>query len=241
MSSSLPPVAILCGGLGTRLQVLGVKLPKALMDLNGEPFIAHQLRLLRSRGIDRVVLCVGYLGELICDYVGNGSRFGLQAEFSLDGPVLLGTAGAICRALPLLDKTFFVLYGDSYLPCDYGMVAEAFRRSGQPSLMTVFRNEGQYDTSNIEFDGTRILRYDKAHRTAGMRYIDYGLGVFDRGVFAGIPSGQPSDLAEVYQKQLAVGKLAAYEVKQRFYEIGTPEGLRDTAEFLRRSAPSVQA
>lgn len=241
MSSSLPPVAILCGGLATRLRALGVKLPKALMDVNGEPFVAHQLRLLRSRGIDRVVLCVGHLGELICDYVGDGSRFGLQAEFSFDGPVLLGTAGAICRALPLLDKTFFVLYGDSYLPCDYGMVAEAFRRSGQPSLMTVFRNEGQYDTSNIEFDGTRILRYDKTHRTPGMRYIDYGLGVFDRGVFSGITSGQPSDLAEVYQKQLAVGKLAAYEVKQRFYEIGTPEGLRDTAEFLRRSAPSVQA
>jgi len=241
VSSSLPPVAILCGGLATRLRALGVKLPKALMDVNGEPFVAHQLRLLRSRGIDRVVLCVGHLGELICDYVGDGSRFGLQAEFSFDGPVLLGTAGAICRALPLLDKTFFVLYGDSYLPCDYGMVAEAFRRSGQPSLMTVFRNEGQYDTSNIEFDGTHILSYDKTCRTPRMHYIDYGLGVFDRAVFQELPEVQPCDLAQIYQKQLAAGQLAALEMTHRFYEIGSFQGLEETAEYLRNLGSASRA
>jgi NDP-sugar pyrophosphorylase family protein len=210
------------------------------MDLNGEPFIGHQLRLLRSRGIDRVVLCAGYLGDLIRDYVGDGSRFALQAEFSFDGPILLGTAGAIRQALPLLGESFFVLYGDSYLPCDYGMVAEAFRRSAQPALMTIFRNEGQYDISNVEFDGTRILCYDKTHQTPAMRYIDYGLGVFEPGVFAGITPGQRFDLAQVYQHQLAAGHLAAFEVKQRFYEIGSPEGLRETAEFLHRSAPRPQ-
>jgi NDP-sugar pyrophosphorylase family protein len=237
VNSPLPPVAILCGGLATRLRSLGLNLPKALMELNGEPFIAHQLRLLRSRGIERVVLCVGYLGEMIRDYVGTGSSFGVQAEFSFDGPVLLGTAGAIRRALPLLGETFFVLYGDSYLPCDYRAVAEAFRRSGRHSLMTIFRNEGQYDTSNVEFDGAHILRYDKKSRTPGMHHIDYGLGVFHREVFQGLPQGQPFDLAQVYQDQLAAGQLAAFEVPERFYEIGSLEGLRQTAEYL-RSLPS---
>ena len=237
MSSPLPPVAILCGGLATRLRSLGMKLPKALMDVNGEPFIAHQLRLLRSRGINRVVLCVGYLGELIRDYVRDASQFGLQGEFSFDGPVLLGTGGAVRQALPLLGESFFVLYGDSYLPCDYGLVAEAFRRSGQPALMTVFRNDGHYDASNVEFDGVRIVRYDKAAKTANMQYIDYGLGIFRREVFARMPQGQSSDLAQIYQDQLAAGQLAAFEVKERFYEIGSPEGLRETAEYLRRSTP----
>jgi N-acetyl-alpha-D-muramate 1-phosphate uridylyltransferase len=237
----LPPVAILCGGLGTRLQSLGVNLPKALMELNGEPFIAHQLRLLQSRGIERVVLCLGHLGDRISDYVGDGSRFGLQARFSFDGPVLLGTAGAIRRALPLLSQVFFVLYGDSYLPCDYRSVAEAFYRSRRPALMTVFRNEGKYDTSNVEFDGTHIVAYDKASQRPRMHYIDYGLGVFDRSAFEHIPEGQSCDLAEIYQQQLAAGQLTAFEVKQRFYEIGSVRGLQETAEYLRNLDSSSQA
>lgn len=240
MKPPLPPVAILCGGLGTRLKPLAENLPKALMDLNGEPFIAHQLRLLQSRGIERVVLCVGHLGDRISNYVGDGSRFGLQAKFSFDGPVLLGTAGAIRRALPLLGQTFFVLYGDSYLPCDYRSVAEAFYRRHRPALMTVFRNEGKYDISNVEFDGTHILAYDKARRTPRMHYIDYGLGVFDPAVFEQIPEGQSCDLAQIYQQQLAKGQLAAFEVKQRFYEIGSIRGLEETAEYLRRSPPLAE-
>lgn len=238
MSSVLPPVAILCGGLATRLRPLAEKVPKALMELNGEPFLAHQLRLLRSRGVDRAVLCVGYLGEMIRNYVGDGSQFGLRTEYSFDGSTLLGTAGAIRRALPLLGETFFVLYGDSYLPCNYRAVREAFRCSRRPALMTVFRNEGRYDASNIEFDGVRILRYDKTLRTERMSYIDYGLGVFDGTVFQSIPEMQPYDLARVYQDQLAAGTLAAFEVKERFYEIGSPEGLRETAEYLRRLSSS---
>ena len=240
MKPPLPPVAILCGGLGTRLRPLAKKLPKALIEVNGQPFIAHQLRLLRSRGIDRVVLCVGHLGDMIRDYVGDGSRFGLQANFSFDGPVLLGTGGSIRRALPVLPETFFVLYGDSYLPCDYSAVAEAFQRSGQHSLMTIFRNEGRYDISNVEFDGVRIVRYDKGSQTPRMHYIDYGLGVFHRAAFAQVPEGQCWDLAQVYQEQLAAGQLAAFEVTQRFYEIGSLQGLRQTAEYLRRSPPLIQ-
>jgi NDP-sugar pyrophosphorylase family protein len=234
--SSLPPVAILCGGLGTRLRSLGTKVPKALMELNGEPFIAHQLRLLQSRGLVRAVLCVGYLGEMIRNYVGEGTQFGMRTEFSFDGPALLGTAGAVRRALPLLSESVFVLYGDSYLPCDYRAVYQAFCESGRTALMTVFHNQGQYDHSNVEFDGAQIQRYDKIAKAESLSYIDYGLGVFHESVFEQLPEAQPWDLARVYQDQLAAGQLAALEVKERFYEIGSPEGLRDTAAYLRHSA-----
>ena len=140
MSTATFPVAILAGGLATRLRPQTESVPKALIDINGEPFLAHQLRLLRALGIDKVVLCVGYLGEQIVRLVGDGSQFGLQVAYSFDGPALLGTAGAIKQALFLLDESFFVLYGDSYLECDYRAIQTAFERAGKLALMTVYRN-----------------------------------------------------------------------------------------------------
>ena len=174
------PVAILAGGLATRLRPLTETIPKALIEINGEPFAAHQLRLLKSRGIERVVFCVGYRAEMIEEYVGPGGRFGLDVSYSSDGPVLRGTAGAIHQAIPLLGDRFFVLYGDSYLPCNYAAVEGAFLDSGRQGLMTVFRNEGRWDTSNVEFAGGRILAYDKKQHPPRMQHIDYGLGVFHR-------------------------------------------------------------
>ena len=229
----LLPAVILAGGLATRMRPLTETIPKALLEIEGHPFLWHQLQLLRHHGIRRVLLLVGYLGERIEEHFGNGSALGMSIQYSYDGPSLLGTAGAIHRALPLLSGPFFVLYGDAYLTCDYRSVEEAFRRSGQPGLMTVYRNDGLYDKSNVEYDGTRILRYEKRHATAAMRHIDYGLSVFDSGVFEVLPS-MPCDLEFVYQALIQSGRLAALEVFERFYEIGSPEGFRDTAEFLRR-------
>jgi NDP-sugar pyrophosphorylase family protein len=221
-------VAILAGGLGTRLYPITQRIPKALVEIRGEPFLAHQLRLLRARGIRRVVLCLGHQGEQIREFAGGGRQFGLEIEYSWDGPVLRGTAGALRQALPLLGEEFFVLYGDSYLPCAYVDVAEAFHRAGKPALMAVFRNEGNWDTSNVEFTGGRILAYDKKDRTPRMRHIDYGLGVFHRSAFG----GEQTDLADLYHDLLGRGELAACEVSERFYEVGSPEGIRDLTEHL---------
>ncbi len=225
------PAAILAGGLGTRLYPLTERLPKALIEINGEPFLAHQLRLLRARGIERVVLLIGQHGERIRKYAGDGERFGLTVEYSADGPELLGTAGAVRKALPLLGDEFFVLYGDSYLPCSYRDAAEAFRAAGQPGLMTVYRNEGKWDTSNVEFtEGAGgIVAYDKQQRTERMRYIDYGLGVFARAAFE---AGKQADLAELYGDLLREQKLAAYAVKERFYEIGSFGGIGELSRLL---------
>ncbi len=231
-ATELMPVIILAGGLATRLRPLTETIPKALIEVAGQPFLWHQLELLKKHGVRRVVLSVGYLGEMVQRHFGNGSEFGIEIEYSFDGPVLLGTAGAIRKALPLLPERFFVLYGDSYLPCDYAAVEAAFERSGRQGLMTVFRNESRYDSSNVEFDGKRILRYDKRNPTPAMRHIDYGLGAFERSVFTALCPGQPHDLASVYQDLLRADSLAAYEVHERFYEIGSHQGLQDTIAFL---------
>jgi NDP-sugar pyrophosphorylase family protein len=228
----MPPVALLAGGLATRLRPLTEKIPKALIEVAGEPFVAHQLRLLHREGIRRVVLCVGFLGEMVRDVVAKGDAFGIEVSYSFDGDKLLGTGGALKRALPLLGEEFFVLYGDSYLDIAYGPPLTAFRKSGLPALMTVFRNEGRWDTSNVIFDGSLILRYDKKSPDEDMHYIDYGLGLFRSEAIAGWLD-DAFDLAELYSRLAEQGRLAGYAVSRRFYEVGTHKGLDETDAYLR--------
>jgi NDP-sugar pyrophosphorylase family protein len=227
------PVAILAGGLATRLQPLTATTPKSLVTVAGEPFIAHQLRMLQRKGVSRIVLCTGYLGEEIQEFVGDGARFGLHTDYSPDGARLLGTGGALRKAAPLLGEAFLILYGDSYLDCDYAAVEEAFLRSGKAALMTVFRNQGQWDASNVLFEEGRIVRYSKVDRSPAMMHIDYGLGAMQtRALESLVPADATCDLAECYRGLLTRGELAAYEVAERFYEIGSFGGIRELEERL---------
>ena len=230
--NSMLPVVILAGGLGTRIRQFGENVPKALLDINGEPFLGHQLRLLARNGIRHVVLCIGHLAEQIEAYTGDGSRFGMKVEYSYDGPVLLGTGGAIRKALPKLDDAFFVLYGDSYLTCDFAAVQATFQASKKKALMTVLKNDGLWDKSNVEFADGTILVYDKTLNSPAMKHIDYGLGLFKRSVFAALPENTKIDMANIYQDMLAQHELAAFEVPERFYEIGSPEGLLGLRTYL---------
>jgi NDP-sugar pyrophosphorylase family protein len=229
---SQPPVAILAGGLASRLGPLARQTPKCLLDVASRPFVHHQLQQLHDQGVHRVVLCLGHLAEQVTEAVGDGSAFGLEVLYSIDGPQLLGTAGAIKRALPLLGASFFVLYGDSYLECSYAAVQKAFQAARRLALMTVFRNDGRWDNSNVEFRDHRILAYDKVRRTERMQHIDYGLGVFHQEAFDIVPEGVAFDLAAVYQEMLGHGELAGFEVTERFYEIGSVEGLEETRKHL---------
>ena len=228
----LYPVVILAGGIATRLRPITEKIPKSLVEVGGKPFIAQQLNLLKSHGVHSVIISAWYKGELIREYVGDGRRFGLDVQFVFDGESPLGTGGAVRQALSLLDGPFFVLYGDSYLPCDYADIQAFYNRQAQPGLMTVYRNQGKWDTSNVEMVDGQILCYDKKKRNPRMEFIDYGLGLFRPEIFASLPEGQPADLAEIYQKLVADHGLVAYEVKQRFYEIGSFEGLRELDRLL---------
>ena len=233
------PVAILAGGLATRLRPITEKIPKALVAVAGRPFLAHQLRLLQASGIRKVVLCVSYRGEMIEEEFGNGSSLGMELSYSYDGPDLLGTGGALRNALPLLGDKFLVLYGDSYLPIDYAAPARAFAASGKPALMTVFRNDNRWEPSNVWFEEGEIRRYDKRKLTPEMKHIDYGLGVLSADVLSLWPEGKAFDLADVYQDLIGRRALAGYEVDRRFYEIGSPGGLAELDALLRSQEVSV--
>lgn len=227
------PVAVLAGGLATRLQPLTSQIPKILLDVAGRPFAEHQIELLKRHNVSRVVFCLGHLQEQVVAALGDGARWQMTFEYVSDGATLAGTGGAVRRALPLLGPAFFVMYGDSYLDCDFGAIEAAFRRSGGLGLMTVHRNDDAWDRSNVEYADDRIVRYDKVHRDAAMRHIDYGLGILTPEAFAPWATDDaPLDLVAVYQRLIATGRLAGYEVPTRFYEIGSVEGLEETRELL---------
>lgn len=228
-TDALPPVCILAGGRGVRLGERVRQVPKPMVEVAGEPFLFHQLRLLRSHGARRVVICHGYLGDAIEAGIGDGGAFGLEVDYSHDGRELIGTAGAVRKALPRLGREFLVLYGDTYLRIDYREVAAAFRASGLPALMTVLRNQGRWDTSNADFDG-RLVRYDKHAPRPDMTWIDYGLGVLAAEALEVAPG--EADLAGVYAELGRRGRLAGYEATERFFEIGTPAALDETSAFL---------
>ncbi|MBF0511044.1 MAG: nucleotidyltransferase family protein [Candidatus Omnitrophica bacterium] len=229
----MPPVVILAGGLATRLRPMTETIPKAMLSLAEEPFIAHQLRLLKANGITHVVLCCGYLGEQIEEFVGDGKKFGLSVSYSYDGDKLLGTGGAIKKALPFLGDVFFVMYGDSYLPVNFKNVYDYFIH-GQVclGLMTVLNNKNAWDNSNIVFEANSIVVYDKKQQIKGMDYIDYGLGLLRKEAFNSV-YGDVFDLSVIYQDIIAQKKMAGYEVFERFYEIGSPAGLAETENYIK--------
>jgi NDP-sugar pyrophosphorylase family protein len=238
MSGSLPPICILAGGLGTRLGQHVRDTPKPLLEVAGEPFLLHQLRLLSGYGAERAVICVGYRGEQIVERIGP-ERFGVEIGYSYDGPELIGTLGAIRKAAPLLGERFLVLYGDTYLRLNYQRAAASWASSGLLGLMTVLRNEGLWDTSNVEFAGDRVVVYDKRNPTTTMHWIDYGLGGLDRSALELVAS-DVSDLADLYHQLAARGELCGYAATERFYEIGTPKALAEADEFLRRPGESSE-
>jgi NDP-sugar pyrophosphorylase family protein len=228
--AALLPVAVLLGGRGTRLGDLARDTPKALVPVAGEPFLFHQLRLLASHGARRVVLCVGHLGEQIADAVSSGAQFGLDVEYAFDGPEPVGTAAALRQASGLLGERFLVTYGDAYLRADHGAVQDAFLRSGLPGLMTVIENDGRWVASNALFSDGVVTAYDKRTPPPEARWVDYGVLAFEERVF---DEHDAADLSDLCRELAARGALGGFLVRERFYEIGTPEGLAEADAFLR--------
>jgi NDP-sugar pyrophosphorylase family protein len=233
MDGGLPPVCILAGGLGTRLGDAVREIAKPLLHVAGEPFLIHQLRLLARHGADRALICVGYLGEQVEHTIG-AERFGISITYSYDGPVLIGTLGAVRKAASKLGPRFLVLYGDTYLRLDYAAFADEWRASGCPGAMAVLRNAGRWERSNAEYRHGRVTRYDKFAPTDDMAWIDYGLGGLDAEAAVLLPESV-SDLAVLYNLLADRGELFGFPATRRFYDIGTPEALRKTERFL--SAP----
>lgn len=226
------PVAILAGGLATRLYPITKTIPKALVEVAGKPFIKHQLEFLKLQRITQVVLCVGHLGEMIMEVIGNGDEFGIHVSYSYDGDNPLGTGGALKKAIHLLDDNFYILYGDSFLPICFSSVNDAYVNNAKFALMTVLYNSNKWDKSNVLFNNKEILEYNKHQPNLYMRHIDYGLSVVSKKIFDQYKANITFDLADVYHQLSKVGQLAGFEVHERFYEIGSHTGLKETEKYF---------
>jgi len=228
-------VAILAGGLATRLRPLSDDLPKALVPVAGRPFVDHQLELLRNRGIEDVVLCVGHLADQIRGHVGDGRAFGLRVRYSVDGGAPLGTAGALINAAGMLGDAFLVLNGDTYLDADHAALATAFRAGGKLGLMAVFHNRGRGEPSNVRLEEGRIVSYDKRSPDPQAEHVDAGLGALRAEALDLVPAGRPADLADLHRALVDREQLDVFQTDRRYYEIGSPAGLDDFSRELERA------
>jgi N-acetyl-alpha-D-muramate 1-phosphate uridylyltransferase len=224
--------AILTGGLATRLNTLRLEVPKSMIEVGGKPFLQYQIELLKKNNIYDIILCVGHLGDQIIVYFGDGSQFGVNIKYSWEKEELLGTGGALKKASPLLNDTFIVMYGDSYLDFNYNSFIELFYQSQVSALMAVYKNNDTLDKSNVSFNNGKILNYDKRGKTKIAYYIDYGATILSKKVLDIIPNNKFYDLADVFNYLSLKNTLFGYEVKNRFYEIGSVMGLRDFEEYM---------
>ena len=224
-------VAILAGGLASRLGEITKKLPKSLVEVSGKPFIFHQLEILQSQGIKNVVLCVGHLGKMIESVVGDGRNFNLNIKYSYDGEKQLGTGGSIKKALQLLDPNFFVLYGDSLLPINFEKVQQAYDPK-KLGLMTIIKNDNAWDLSNVLYLHGKLIEYNKINPKPNMKYIDYGLSILNKNAFDYFMNEEVFDLSDFFALLSSKGELNAFEVYERFYEIGSKKGMQETEDYL---------
>lgn len=224
---------ILAGGLATRLRPITKNIPKAMLDIEGVPFIEYQIKLLKKYGINNIILCVGYKGEMIEDYLKDGTHLGVKINYSYE-ETLLGTGGAIRNAIKILNEHFLVLYGDAYLNINYKTIFDYLEKVNYSALLGVYKNEGKFDTSNVLFLDDKFILYDKENPIQEMKYIDYGVSVLSRKTIEEyIPPDVFYDLADCYNELSRKKKLAGYEVKERFYEIGSFSGLNEFKTFIK--------
>jgi transaldolase len=236
---------ILAGGLGTRMRAFTEKIPKSLIPIGTGPFLHYQLHWMANQGVSNVVICLGYRGNLIRDYAGEGTRWGLQIRYVDEGDQLRGTAGALRLALDsgVLEPTFLVTYGDSFLPVDFPEIWEVFESSGDDALMTVLKNADQWDRSNACFNGRKVTLYDKnlRQKPENMAYIDYGLMAFLKSTIEReVSPHQVADLANLLHALSIRGRLAGLEMKERFFEIGSPQGLADFKQYAKDKKLAIE-
>lgn len=224
--------ALIAGGMATRLYPVTKTIPKSLININGKPFISHQLNLLKNNGITEVVICSGYLGDQIKDVIKEGKDFKINVKYSFDGDKLLGTGGTIKKALHMLGDVFFVMYGDSYLPINFKEVSDFYDKTNKKALMVIIKNDNIWDKSNLIYKNNKIIKYDKKDISSDMKYIDYGLGILTKGCFLNIKENDVIDLADIYKDLVNQEQLAGFEVNKRFYEIGSFQGIQETEEYF---------
>lgn len=225
------PVLILAGGLAKRLLPITLTIPKSLILIDGVPFIHYQILLLKEKGVDTIILCVGHFGYMIEEFIGDGLQYNVHIQYSYDGAVLLGTGGAVKKASRLVEDAFMIQYGDSYLDINYEDVASTYYQEELPVLMTAYHNKNKFDESNMLVKDGKIMQYNKFAKTANFEHIDYGLIVMRKDVIHA-NSEVSFDLGDLLSTCVNKGMVSAYEVNDRFYEIGSPSGIIETTEYI---------
>lgn len=229
-------IVILAGGKATRLIPLTKTIPKSMLNICGKPFFSHQIGLLKKNNIDKIIMCVGIFANNISDFYKDGKDFDISIKYSVEQEQnLLGTAGALKNAELLLEDEFFVMYGDSYLPIDYKQVFEKFKKLEKLGLITVFKNENKFDTSNIAIENSLVTIYDKSGKNKNLQYIDYGLLLLKKKTLDLLPSNTPVDLDFLFHKLIEKKELACHEIFERFYEIGSKNGIKDFENYAKQN------
>ncbi|MGA2670090.1 MAG: sugar phosphate nucleotidyltransferase [Dehalococcoidia bacterium] len=233
-------LAILAGGLATRLGPLTEKTPKSMVMIQGRPFLEYQLGFLRKSGVTSAVLCIGHLAEQIENYFGDGRKFGMNITYSYESKQLLGTAGALKKAERLLEDPFFTMYGDSYLSLDFADAMSYFKSRDKLALMSVYKNYDRYEGSNTVIKGELVKKFSKKEKTKGMVYIEYGANIFRKAALELIPEDLPYSLDKLFPELIRRKDLLAYEVRERFYQIGSPEGLEEFKRYVMQTSGVTQ-
>lgn len=223
---------ILAGGLATRLRPLTETIPKSMVLIDNKPFLQYQLELLKNSGITDVVLCVGYLHEQIENYFQDGKSFGVNIKYSREEKDLLGTAGALKKAANLLEEKFFIIYGDSYVFLNFQEILSYFNAHNELALMVIYKNQNKYDKSNVSLRENMVSRYDKGSRDNDMVYIDYGVSLLRKDILMLVPDGIFYSLEDVFKEIINQNSILAFEAKERFYEIGSFNGVKEFTNFI---------
>ena len=227
-------IVILCGGLATRLYPLTKKIPKSMIEIKENPFLEHQIDLFKKNGIFKIILCIGYKGAQIKKYFGDGKKFDVNIKYSSDAKKLLGTGGALKKAEYLLEDTFLVMYGDSYLPFNFKKTISFFKKFNKLGLMTVYKNLNKYEPSNVEVEKNLVKSYSKTRRTPKMKYIDYGVSIFKKEALKFLPNNQGCDLSQFHKSLIKKKQLLVYFAEKRFYQIGSPNGLEEFKKYIKK-------
>ena len=225
-------ILIICGGLGTRLYPITKNLPKSLIEINNRPFIYWQLKYIEQQGFKDIHLCLGNMGEMVEEAVKKFKLINLNITFSYDGDKLLGTGGAIVNALSNVTDDLFIQYGDSYLPVNYKKIQNSYLSNDKKILMSIIKNNNKWDKSNVIYKDSKLLEYNKKNYSDNMEYIDYGLSIVSKTIFESYNQKETIDLADIFQKASINSQIIGYEVSEKFYEIGSKEGIKDFKEYL---------
>ncbi len=232
--NNIKQIAILAGGLSTRLYPITKKIPKSMVKINGRPFFEYQIDLCKKNGIEEIVLCVGHLWEQIRNHFGDGSRFGIKIIYSVENE-RLDTGGALKNALPHLDERFFVMYGDSYLDVDWQEIADFHEKSDALGLMTTYQNNWQIEPSRVLLTPNGyVAEFNKENPRPEMKFLEYGLNILPKFIINKIAE-KSFPISRYFDLFIEKKQLISFESKKRFYEIGCREGKEAFKKYISKN------